>query len=44
VLSLNYDFHLNAGDNGNVFQVTNNRDSNRTQNFTYDALNRIASA
>src|SRR5947209_16003454 len=33
-----------AGDNGNVNQVVNNRDSNRTQNFTYDALNRIQQA
>jgi RHS repeat-associated protein len=33
-----------AGDNGNVFQVVNNRDNTRSQNFTYDSLNRIASA
>ncbi len=44
VLSLSYDFHLGVGDNGNVFQIVNNRDNNRTQNFTYDNLNRIASA
>jgi hypothetical protein len=31
------------GDNGNVFQVVNNRDSTRTMAFTYDPLNRIAS-
>jgi RHS repeat-associated protein len=30
-----------AGDNGNVYQIVNNRDSNRTQNFVYDNLNRI---
>jgi RHS repeat-associated protein len=41
ILSLSYDFHAGAGDNGNVFQIVNNRDNNRTQNFTYDALNRI---
>ena len=29
--------------NGNVIPITNNKDSNRTQTFTYDALNRIAS-
>lgn len=29
------------GDNGNVYQVVNNRDSTRTQSFSYDALNRI---
>ena len=44
VLSLSYDFHLGNSDNGNVFQIVNNRDNNRTQNFTYDSLNRIASA
>jgi RHS repeat-associated protein len=31
------------GNNGNVFQVINNRDTNRTQTFTYDSLNRITS-
>jgi hypothetical protein len=30
-----------AGDNGNVYQILNNRDNTRTQNFTYDRLNRI---
>jgi hypothetical protein len=25
-------------------QIVNNRDANRTQNFTYDALNRIQTA
>ena len=44
MFSLSYDFHLGAGDNGNVFQIVNNRDSNRTQSFTYDQLNRIAFA
>jgi RHS repeat-associated protein len=33
-----------AGDNGNVYQIKNNRDSNRTQNFLYDSLNRIQQA
>ena len=27
-----------------MFQIVNNRDNNRTQNFTYDALNRIKTA
>jgi len=44
VFSLSYDFHLGAGDNGDVFQIVNNRDSNRAQSFTYDQLNRIAFA
>jgi RHS repeat-associated protein len=29
--------------NGNVMSITNNKDSNRTQTFTYDALNRLIS-
>ena len=33
-----------AGDNGNVYQIVNNRDNTRTQNFIYDALNRIQQA
>ena len=32
------------GDNGNVYQIVNNRDGNRTQNFSYDNLNRISQA
>jgi RHS repeat-associated protein len=44
VFSLNYDFHLSAGDNGNVFGITNNKDTSRNQTFTYDALNRLVSA
>jgi RHS repeat-associated protein len=31
-----------AGDNGNVYTVVNNLNNSRTQKFTYDALNRIA--
>jgi RHS repeat-associated protein len=41
VQSLTYDFHLGTADNGNVFKITNGKDANRTQNFTYDNLNRI---
>jgi RHS repeat-associated protein len=33
-----------AGDNGNVYQIVNNRDGNRTQNFICDSLNRIQQA
>ncbi len=40
---LTYDFHQGA-DNGNVYQIANGRDATRTQNFTYDPLNRIAEA
>jgi len=32
------------GDNGNIYQIANNRDTTRTQNFTYDNLNRLAQA
>ncbi|HYL17035.1 MAG TPA: RHS repeat-associated core domain-containing protein [Terriglobales bacterium] len=41
---MSYNFSLGAGDNGNVTSITNNRDNTRSQSFTYDALNRIASA
>src|SRR5205823_2367153 len=41
ILNLNYNFHLANGDNANVFSITNNRDPNRNQSFTYDMLNRI---
>jgi RHS repeat-associated protein len=44
ILSFSYDFHRANGDNGNVFQVVNNLDNTRTKNYTYDPLNRIASA
>jgi hypothetical protein len=33
-----------AGDNDNIYQVVNKRDPTRTQNFTYDQLNRITQA
>jgi hypothetical protein len=33
-----------VNDNGNVNAITNNRDTTRSQNFTYDKLNRIATA
>jgi RHS repeat-associated protein len=33
-----------AGDNGNVYQIVNNRDTNRSENFVYDSLNRIQQA
>jgi RHS repeat-associated protein len=45
IMSLSYDFHsATHADNGDVFQITNNRDGNRTQNFMYDSLNRIQQA
>jgi RHS repeat-associated protein len=39
-----YAFNLGSSDNGNVMSIANCRDTTRTQNFTYDVLNRIASA
>jgi RHS repeat-associated protein len=45
-MDYSYDFHLGASDNGNVFKISNNRTSasDRNINYTYDSLNRIATA
>jgi RHS repeat-associated protein len=39
-----YAFNFGSSDNGNVMSIANCRDTTRTQSFTYDVLNRIASA
>src|SRR6266481_318670 len=44
LFSLNYDFHNGSGNNGNVWGITNNKDTTRNQTFTYDLLNRLTSA
>jgi len=44
VFSINCDFHLGSGNNGNVWGIVNNRDASRNQTFTYDPLNRLLSA
>jgi YD repeat-containing protein len=44
LLGLSYTYGTAAQDNGNISQVTNTLDSTRTQNFTYDWLNRISTA
>ena len=48
VFSIGYDFHIGNGtsgaDNGNVYGITNYKDNTRNQTFTYDPLNRLASA
>ena len=44
VLDFTYNFNLGASDNGNVIKVTNNRDTTRSINYSYDSLNRIATA
>ena len=47
ILNLTYSFNAGNGtsgsgsDNGNVIQIANGKNSNRTQNFLYDPLNRI---
>jgi len=43
-MNLNYDFHLGANDNGNLYTLSNYKDSTRSQTFTYDTLNRILTA
>jgi RHS repeat-associated protein len=46
VMNRSYNFNLGNGtsgsDNGNVISITNNLVTARSQNFTYDSLNRIA--
>ena len=44
VFSIGYDFHFGNGDNGNVYGITNSKDTTRNQTFTYDLLNRLLSA
>lgn len=48
VFSLSYNFNQGTQsspkDNGSVVTIQNNRDNTRTQAFTYDSFNRIASA
>lgn len=41
VLDMSYNFNLGAANNGNVTAITNNLDTTRSQNFSYDALNRL---
>ncbi|MCI0403172.1 MAG: hypothetical protein L0212_06570, partial [Acidobacteria bacterium] len=49
VLSFSYSFDQDPSpsvvkNNGNVVQIVNNRDTNRSQSFTYDQLNRVVTA
>jgi RHS repeat-associated protein len=50
VFSIGYDFHAGNGtagsgtNNGNVWGITNYKDTTRNQVFTYDPLNRLISA
>jgi RHS repeat-associated protein len=43
IMDRGYNFNYGSGDNGNVMAITNYRDTTRSQAFTYDALNRLAS-
>ncbi len=46
ILDLKYTYlaTFTSGNNGDVAGITNNRDTTRSQSFTYDALNRILTA
>ena len=44
LMDLKYNFGSGTNDNGNVLAVTNDMDSNRSVTYSYDTLNRIASA
>ena len=44
IMSRSYNFGLGSNDNGRIQSIINCRDSNRTQNFTYDSLNRVSTA
>jgi RHS repeat-associated protein len=39
-----YSYGTVGANNGNIFTITNVKDSTRTQSFTYDSLNRLVSA
>ena len=43
-ISYSYTDPVNGGNAGHVFSITHNLNNSRTQNFTYDQLNRITSA
>ena len=45
IMDFTYNFvDASSHNNGNVQRITNNIDWHRTQNFTYDSLNRISTA
>lgn len=44
IFSLGYAYGPTGQNNGNVSTITNNLDGNRTQNFSYDSMNRITQA
>jgi len=44
VLDFAYNFSYGMANNGNVAAITNNRNPDRSQSFTYDELNRVKTA
>jgi len=44
IFDFTYNFSVGTTNNGDVTGITNNRDTTRSQSFTYDSLNRISSA
>jgi hypothetical protein len=43
IMDQSYNFGFGTNDNGNVLSIANCINTTRTENFTYDSLNRIAS-
>jgi RHS repeat-associated protein len=43
IMNQSYNFGFGTNDNGNVASIANCINTNRTENFTYDSLNRVAS-
>lgn len=44
ILDFEYNFNAGTANNGNVIGITNNRNTARSQSFTYDELNRLKTA
>ena len=44
LFDLSYNYGLGMNDNGNVQGITNNKNTSRSQAFTYDGLNRLVTA
>ncbi|HEY2468934.1 MAG TPA: RHS repeat-associated core domain-containing protein [Terracidiphilus sp.] len=43
-MSLSYNFGIGTNNNGNLYGITNGKDSTRNETFTYDSANRILTA
>jgi len=44
LLNLSYNYHYASGDNGDIYTITNGKDSTRSQSFLYDTVNRVSQA